>query len=276
MDKNSEKFVQQLKLQRYSKNSIANYLSCINKFRMYAKNNNIINPKFEDFEQYIYYQLRENQISASTQKQILASITKYFKIVYDKELNLKSLYPQRKSNYLPNYISKQEVKSMLEATSNFKHKIIIATIYSCGLRLSELLNLRITEINSKTMQIKVRNSKNQKDRYVVLSEKLLTMLKEYYLVYKPKTYLIESIDNSRYSDSSVQKVVKNAAKKAKIFSKVTPHTLRHSYATHLLEAGIDIRIIKDLLGHASVKTTEIYTHLSSNIKNKLKSPFDDF
>ena len=126
------------------------------------------------------------------------------------------------------------------------------------------------------MQIKVRNSKNQKDRYVVLSKKLLVMLKEYYLIYKPKIFLIESINHSQYSDSSVQKVVKKAAKNARILSKVTPHTLRHSYATHLLEAGTDIRIIKDLLGHVSVKTTEIYTHLSSTIKNKLKSPFDDF
>lgn len=219
MDKNSKKFVQQLRLQRYSKNSIANYLSCINKFRNYAKDNNINNPKFEDFEKYIYYQLHENKISASTQKQILASITKYFKIIYDKELDLKPLYPQRKSNYLPNYISKQEVRDMLDATSNFKHKIIIATIYSCGLRLSELLNLRISDINSKTMQIKVRNSKNQKDRYVVLSKKLLVMLKEYYLIYKPKIFLIESINHSQYSDSSVQKVVKKLLKMLKYSQK---------------------------------------------------------
>jgi site-specific recombinase XerD len=275
MDKNSKKFVQQLRLQRYSENSIANYLSCINKFRNYAKENNILNPEFKDFEQYIYFQLSENKISASTQKQILASIVKYFKIIYDKDLNLKALYPQRKSNYLPNYLSKQEVKTMLDSITNLKHKLIIATIYSCGLRLSELINLKISDINSKTMQIKVCNSKNQKDRYVVLSEKLLTMLKEYYLIYRPQKYLIESINNTQYSDSSVQKLVKRAAKKAKILSKVTPHTLRHSYATHLLEAGTDIRIIQELLGHASIKTTTLYTHLSTTLKDKLKSPFDD-
>lgn len=125
------------------------------------------------------------------------------------------------------------------------------------------------------MQVKIVDAKNKKDRYVVLSQKLVQMLRVYYQAYKPAKYLIEGSSGQHYSASSVQKIVKEAARKAAILRKITPHSLRHSYATHLLEVGTDIRVIQQLLGHTSIRTTEIYTHLSSVIKSQLKSPFDD-
>jgi site-specific recombinase XerD len=163
---------------------------------------------------------------------------------------------------------------MIDLTTNQKHKCIIKLLYGCGLRLSELLNLKITDIDSGNMVVHIQNSKGNKDRVVMLSNQLLQDLREYFLVYKPKEYLIEGQGGGIYSEKSVQNVVKDAAKRAGIKKQVTPHVLRHSFATHLLENGTDIRYIQQLLGHSSIKTTEIYTHITDISKSKIKSPLD--
>jgi len=166
------------------------------------------------------------------------------------------------------------VQKLIKVTNNIKHKTILLLIYSAGLRLGELLNLKIGDIDPKRVKVHVRQAKGKKDRYVVLSEKLLPLLREYYKKYKPKDYLIEGAKGGRYSDKSVQSIMKQAVKKAGIRKKATVHTLRHSFATHLLDDGVDIRFIQELLGHVRLETTQIYTHVSTRSADKIKSPAD--
>jgi len=181
----------------------------------------------------------------------------------------------RKPSVLPTVLSAKEISKILEVTNNLKHKTILVLIYSAGLRLGELVNLEIGDIDSESMKIHIREAKGKKDRYVMLSEKVLQLLREYYRKYKPERYIIEGQNGGKYSPKSVQSVFKRALKKAGIRKKATVHTLRHSFATHLLDEGTDIRYIQELLGHKKLETTQIYTHVSSYSINKIKSPADN-
>jgi integrase/recombinase XerD len=173
-------------------------------------------------------------------------------------------------------LSKEEVKKILDAHSNLKHKAMLSMIYSCGLRRSELLNLKFSDIDSKRNIVIIRQSKGKKDRITPLSAKILDLLRRYYKEYSPKTYLFEGQEkNTQYSARSLEEVLKKSVKLASINKPVTLHWLRHSYATHLLESGTDLRYIQELLGHNSSKTTEIYTHVSTKNIPQIKSPFDD-
>lgn len=173
-------------------------------------------------------------------------------------------------------MSKEEVKAILQAHQNVKHLAMLDLIYACGLRRGELLNLKLVDINSNRGLLRINQGKGNKDRVVPISEKILELLREYYLYEKPKVYLFEGEKlGEKYSEGSIQKVLKKALEKAKIKKPVTLHWLRHSYATHLLENGTDLRFIQELLGHNSSKTTEIYTHVSQKSLQKIKSPFDD-
>lgn len=157
---------------------------------------------------------------------------------------------------------------------NLKHKALLTTLYSAGLRMGELLNLRLTDIDSDHMRIWVREGKGAKDRLTVLSGHLLDLLRLYYRQYRPKTYLFEGPDGRPYSATSVRKVLRRATESAGIKKSIRPHTLRHSFATHLLEQGTNLRYIQSLLGHSSAKTTEIYTHVSSKKREEVRSPLD--
>ena len=175
---------------------------------------------------------------------------------------------------MPNYLTTMQVKKLFAAVDNIKHRCILKLLYGSGLRLSELLHLKVIDIDSSRMIINIRKSKGNKDRVVMLSSTLLDELRIYFIKYKPMDFLFEGQSGGMYSPKSVQLIVKNAASKAGIKKQVTPHTLRHSFATHLLEAGTDIRFIQQLLGHHSIKTTEIYTHITDVSKSKIKSPLD--
>jgi len=269
-------YERKLALQRYSKNTILNYKSAVKAFLQVAE------KKFSspnelgviEIEKYVFWKINKHAVSHSYQRMIVASIDKFYQLVVGVELNLKHLYPSRKIHSLPKYLSIDEIKRMIDLTTNQKHKCIIKLLYGCGLRLSELLNLKITDINSGNMVVHIRNSKGNKDRVVMLSNQLLEDLRKYFLAYNPKEYLIEGQGGGLYSEKSVQTVVKDAAVRAGIKKQVTPHMLRHSFATHLLENGTDIRYIQQLLGHSSIKTTEIYTHVTDVSKSKIKSPLD--
>jgi site-specific recombinase XerD len=149
------------------------------------------------------------------------------------------------------------------------------TIYSSGFRIGEAINLKIKDIDSDRMQIRIEQGKGNKDRYTILSSKNLEILRKYFLEYKPKKWLFEGMNGEQYSRKSIQIILKKAARKVGIQKRITVHTLRHSFATHLLEAGTDIRYIQSLLGHSSSKTTEIYTHITKKGLDKIKSPLDD-
>lgn len=275
MDKNyAEEFATLLRLQRYSENSIKTYKSHLLYFlRLSAKYQpeDVTQKQLEDF---VIWLVEKKKVGVSCQKAMISTIVKFYKETFQRTINLKHLYPQRSVNKLPKFLTKMEVKKILDCTTNIKHKAILTTIYSCGLRLSELLELKISDIKTGQNILLIRQSKGNKDRVVMLSSKLIELLREYYQIYNLKKYLFEGPENEKYSQRSVQQIMKSSLKKSGVGSPASVHTLRHSYATHLLENGIDIRIIKELLGHNNIKTTEIYTHITDFSKNKIKSPLD--
>ena len=169
---------------------------------------------------------------------------------------------------------KESIEKIINNTNNIKHTCIVGLLYSSGLRRSELLNLNVTDIDSKRMVVIIKNAKGNKDRISVLSPSILKDLQTYYKEYRPDKYLFEGQKGAKYSVTSVLNIISKAAKKAGIHKKVTPHILRHSFATHLLENGTDIRHIQLLLGHSSTKTTEIYTHVATSNFNSIKNPLD--
>ena len=198
----------------------------------------------------------------------------YYEIVLGMPNRLYRIERPRVKKKLPIVLSKEDVLKMIESTSNLKHRCIISLLYSAGLRRSELLNLKLSDIDSSRMLIHIEDAKGNKDRYTLLSKKALIDLRSYYKIWKPSDYLFESPKKSKYSANSVGKVVSNAAQKARIRKHVSAHTLRHSFATHLLEAGTDLRYIQLLLGHNSTKTTEIYTHVAKSSFDSIKNPLD--
>ena len=190
-------------------------------------------------------------------------------------MDVELIHRPMREKVLPNVLSKEEVKAILDAPYNLKHRAMLAMIYSCGLRRGELLSLTKFDIDSKRMVVIIRMAKGKKDRIVPLSPKILSLLRDYYKSYNPKEFLFEGQGGGKYSEKSLENVFKQSLLKANNKKPVTLHWLRHSYATHLLESGTDLRYIQDLLGHKSSKTTEIYTHVSTKSIEHIKSPFDD-
>ena len=218
-------FEQKLMIQRYSTSSIKNYSSSVNSFLQVAA------KKFEhpnqlseqEIEKYILWKIEKHKISSSYQRMIVASIDKFYNLVMNQNLQINHLYPSRKKDSLPKYITKAEVKRMLASITNIKHKCIIKLLYGCGLRLSELLNLKLSDIDSELMLVHVKDTKGNKDRVVMLSTTLLDDLRKYYKDYYPKYYLFEGQSGGKYSSKGVQNIVKIAATKGGISKPVTPH-----------------------------------------------------
>lgn len=269
-------FEQKLRVQRYSDATIANYRSAVSLFLSLAsrKFDEPAQIKTGDVEQYMVWLVQKKRIGHSYQRTTVATLIKFFDLVCGIRMPLEHLYPKRSEKRLPNYLNVDEIKKLFEVCENTKHRCMIGLLYGGGLRLGELLHLMVGDIDSKANVIHIRAGKGNRDRKTLLSDKLLKDLRKYYFEYKPKKYLFEGQDGEAYSERSVQQVVKQAASKAGIQKRVTPHTLRHSFATHLLENGTDIRFIQELLGHQSIKTTEIYTHISDVSTSRIKSPID--
>jgi site-specific recombinase XerD len=180
----------------------------------------------------------------------------------------------REEKFLPEVLNTDEITAILNATENIKHKAVLMTIYSAGLRIGEAVNLKLKDIDSGRMQIRVENAKGKKDRYTLLSEKNLEVLRSYVKEFKPRVWLFEGAKGETYSQKAIQQILRKAVEKVGLKKHITVHTLRHSFATHLLEAGTDIRYIQSLLGHESSKTTEIYTHITGRGLQQIKSPLD--
>jgi site-specific recombinase XerD len=198
----------------------------------------------------------------------------YFEQVLGKDKFFMEIPRPKKPSKLPKVIDMNNVKKMLSNVSNIKHRVMLKLCYGMGLRVSEVVGLKISDIDSSRMQVLICQSKGKKDRYANLPESVLDELRIYYREYCPKVYLFEGQAGGQYSIRSVQQVFKQAMAKAKIKKPVGIHSLRHSYATHLLEQGTDISLIKELLGHNDIKTTLIYTQVSNNTLSKVKSPLD--
>ena len=264
-----------LKLQRYANNTIKSYCGYAQVFlEQMEKYNRLDEIPISEIELFINTKVIQENISVSYQRSLVGAIKKVFELVENQKIELNYLYPKRKVNKLPTFFSQEEVRNLLNATENLKHKAILTIIYSCGLRLSELINLKIADIKSESNLLLIRQSKGNKDRIVALTDKLLLLLREYYKVYQPKDFLFEGAKGDQYSERSVQLILKNAMSKAGVLSKGSVHTLRHSYATHLIKSGIDVRVVQELLGHNDIRTTMIYTHITDIDKKSTPSPLD--
>ncbi|GIV37734.1 MAG: integrase [Cyclobacteriaceae bacterium] len=270
-----EDFTNLLQIKRYAPSSIRSYKNALSQFLDAFPNKHPENISIQEIESFLHAKIAQNNISASYQKNLIAAILFLYNDMWRKKYQLKHLYPDRMQLKLPLVLSTEEVQKIIQSCNNIKHKAILATIYSAGLRLSECLNLTIKDIDSQRMLIKITQSKGNKDRLVPLSKNLLHLLRNYWKIYKTKHYLFEGQKGGKYSSRSVQNIFKSALKKANIRKEGTVHSLRHSYATHLLECGTDIRIIQVLLGHKNIKTTQIYTQVSNSAIQKLHIPLDD-
>ncbi|TYB75909.1 site-specific tyrosine recombinase/integron integrase [Bizionia myxarmorum] len=264
-----EEYLLKLELKRYSNNTVRNYVSSFEAFINYYDTQDPINLNEMDVRKYLQKLIQEGK-SNSYINLAVNSIKFFYEIVHGMPNRFYSIERPRKEKQLPEVLSKEDIIKIIKNTNNIKHKCIVGLLYSSGLRRSELLNLAVTDIDSKRMVVKINNAKGKKDRISILSPSLLKDLQDYYREYRPKTYLFEGQKGTKYSATSVVNIVTNAGKRAGIAKKITPHMLRHSFATHLLENGTDIRHIQLLLGHSSTKTTEIYTHVANRSFMQIK------
>jgi integrase/recombinase XerD len=268
-------FKRHLQSKRYSQNTIKVYSESLVVFFGYFKEKPIEEISNKDIIAFNNDYILENKLSASYQNQLVNALKLFYTIIQNHTLEIELIHRPKRPKALPNILSKAEVKQLLDVTKNVKHKAMLSLIYSCGLRSGELLNLKFEDIDSKRNLLLIKKAKGMKDRIAPLSSKVLELLREYYKNYKPKNFLFEGQQvGERYDERSLQKVLKHSLAKTGIIKPVTLHWLRHSYATHLLEAGTDLRYIQEILGHSSSKTTEIYTHVSTKNIQKIISPFD--
>lgn len=265
-----------MRSRRYSESTVRTYCDALGVFLRFYASKPICGIKNEDVIMFNNeYILRQN-LSASYQNQVVNAIKLFFRTVENRLLEPELVHRPKMEHKLPNVLSKEEVKIILEAHVNIKHKAMLSLIYSCGLRRGELLDLKLNDIDSARSLVNIKQAKGKKDRVVPLSSKIVALLRTYYVQFKPKLWLFEGqIAGEAYSEKSLQNVLNQALEKAGINKPVTLHWLRHSYATHLLESGTDLRYIQELLGHRSSRTTEIYTHVSTKSLQQIRSPFDD-
>ncbi len=263
---------QKLSIRNYSPRTIASYLSAIRHFADWLIHNSIESISDATINQYLYDLKKQRSISSL--KQTVAALKFIFTDVLNKKVPDALDIRFRKEEKTPVVLSEAEIVRLFSAVKNLKHKTILMTIYSAGLRLSEALDLKTSAIDFDRMIITVRQGKGRKDRNTVLSETLVQQLNQYIHKYNPEEYLFEGRNGKRYSASSVQSIMKRAVQQAGIQKKATVHTLRHSFATHLLENGTDIRFIQEILGHKRLETTQIYTHISTIAFHRIKSPMD--
>ncbi|MDQ7918561.1 tyrosine-type recombinase/integrase [Mesonia sp. MT50] len=268
-----KKFVSYLKGKRFSKSTVRSYYGFLLKLVVYSEKpaNSLT---YRDMELFLEKVITKQGYSVSSHRQCVSAL-KHFSKLFEVEgiENLENLRP-RKSRLLPTVLSQEEVIRILQVTKNLKHRFILALIYSSGLRIGELLAMKVAHIDVDRKQILIVSGKGRKDRTVILAESMIPLFYNYVNTYLPDYYLIEGKNGGAYSPSSIRAFLKKSCQYAKILKHVTPHTLRHSYATHMLEDGVDLRYIQSLLGHSRPETTMIYTHVTRKDLLKIKSPLD--
>ncbi len=268
------RFARTLQTHRYSESTSKTYFYMFKDFLNYTSPKPLHYIGKEEILNYQLHLVHDREVSRSYQNQSINAIKFYLEKVLGHDRQTFELERPRKERKLPLVLSQEEIARLLGSVKNLKHKTILTTIYSAGLRRSEVINLQIRDVLSDQMQLVVRNGKGQKDRLTVLSRELLQLLRQYYVEYRPKQFLFEGPDGGPYSASSIRKILSRALKRANIQKPATVHTLRHSFATHLLENGTNLRYIQTLLGHGSPKTTEIYTHVCADRLTEVTSPLD--
>lgn len=266
-----------MELKRYSSNTIVTYVGLLKTF---FESNHLNSHKLEDASEKEIIPIMIAHINArnygyTSQKQFISALRLFFMEVFRKKMDFQSIYPTQKPHSLPNILSQSEIRLLLKSVSNLKHRAMLTTIYALGLRSGELLRLKISHIDSDRMLVSIIASKGKKDRIVMLPPKLLQLLRKYFKEYRPTNYLFEGRQGGMYSSASLNKVFTMTKQRAGIIKHATLHTLRHSFATHLLEKGTDVRIIQKLLGHNNIGTTLLYTKVSNNVIGQVRSPLED-
>lgn len=274
ISEHTDNFIQEMKRRNYSKNTIESYSSCIKFFFSQSKKDHPKNINENDIK-YFLGTFKE----VNTQRNYHSAIKKFYDICLGQKNKFRYIPYAKKNNKLPIVLSVEEIQRMFSVCENLKHKVILGLLYSCGLRVSELINLKWNHVDRSRKVINIIQAKGNKDRQVGLPEDIIELLTDYWKVYKSKEYVLNGQfpeKKLQYSDRSVGEVINQLAEKAKIFNKkVYPHLIRHCYATHLLEYGTDISLIQKLLGHGSIKTTQIYTHISPNLISSVRSPISN-
>ena len=265
-----------METRRYSESTIKTYTGMLGVFLRFISPRESSDVDAGDMVRFVSEYIIPRKLSYTFQNQIVNAAKLFYRHVYRTDLDVGTFERPRRQYRLPNVLAKEEIKKILEVQTNEKHRLMLAIIYACGLRRSELLNLKPADIDRQRKLIIIRQSKGSKDRIVPVSDRMIMMIDDYLSRYRPERYVFEGqARGEQYSATSLQKVLKEACRKAGISKPVTLHWLRHSYATHLLESGTDLRFIQELLGHSSSRTTEIYTHVSTKSIQNIKSPFDD-
>ena len=267
-------FKNMLLLKGYSPNTIRNYC---NEFHLLLRllGKRCVNDLNKDqVMSYLLWLLEKKGCSETKVHTAVNALKFYFEKIAGREKEFYDLPRPKKPFKLPAVLAEEEVMAIIKQISNIKHRAMIMAGYSAGLRVSEIIGLKPGNIDSKRMMIHIQAAKGKKDRMVPLAKRLLETLRQYYLQYKPEVFLFEGRPGQPYSVRSVQEILKVAKEKAKVSKKGSVHMLRHSYATHLMEAGTDIRIIQELLGHNSIRTTMLYTHVSRKDISRIESPLD--
>jgi len=269
-----QRMIDEMEMRNFSPKTIGLYIGNVARFaRYFNKSPDLLGP--EEVRTYLLYLVREKKNAWDTYKQALASLRFFYRWVVKGPEVVDDIRCPRPEHRLPVVLSFEETRRFFAALDSFRSRMILMTAYSAGLRISEVVNLNVSDIDNQRMVLHIRKGKRNKDRYVMLSPVLLTMLRHWWVAARPVTYLFPSRTGSRRAlVGAVQRACKEAQERAGIDKRVTPHTLRHSFATHLLEAGTDLRVIQELLGHASIKTTAIYTHVSTKFISQTQSPLD--
>jgi integrase/recombinase XerD len=269
------RFSKQLYYLNYSARTISSYENHILNFLNSFGSEVIPNLSVELIREYISKKSLEPNFSKSYQNQLISAIKLYFNHIHNRKYDMDMIERPHATRKLPSVLSQEEIRKMLDSLRNTKHKLILSLIYSTGMRVSEAVSLMLKDIDYERNIINIKDGKGMKDRIVPLADRIIKDLREYIKSYQPQIYVFEGLNGSKYSCRSVQRIVKNALNKGKILKHASVHTLRHSYATHLLENGVDLRLIQELLGHKSSRTTEIYTHVSVRSIQSVKSPLDN-
>lgn len=259
---------------RYAQSTTQNYIEVLAIFLRFCKNKPVHEITKTDVLRFNHDYILKNNLTFNYQNQLVSALKLVKQVLDLEELSIDDLERPRRPFKLPVVLSEEEVKAILHQLKNYKHKTMLSLIYSAGLRRSEALHLRLADIDSTRMLIYIRNAKGHRDRQVPLSQVVLEMLRKYYEEYRPKEWLFEGQGGQQYTPRSLELVFERARNLAGIKKKATLHTLRHSYATHLLEGGTNLRYIQVLLGHKSPKTTQIYTHVSTSALSRITSPLD--
>lgn len=270
-----QKLIEELQLKGYSENTIKTYRNEFAQLLYILRNNCVDELNAERIRSYFLYCIRKLKMTENQLHSRFNAVKFYFEKVLKFEKIFIEIPRPKKPSKLPKVINAQDIKKMLAVTENLKHNLLLKLCYGMGLRVSEIVNLKIKDIDSRNMQVFIERAKGKKDRYVNLPESVLGQLRDYYREYKPKEYLFEGQYGGKYSLRSAQQVFKDALRKAQINKEAGIHSLRHSFATHLLEAGTDISYIQKLLGHNDIKTTLLYTQVGNSDLKKIKSPLDN-